>query len=217
MGANPNPIATPSLTIAGLAGSIRRGSFNRSLLMAAKELAAPRLEIQILEISDIPLYNQDLDSLDVPEPVSRLRRQVRSANALLIATPEYNHSVPGVLKNVLDWLSRPPRASALQGKPAAVMGASLGMTGTARAQEQVRQSLVFTNSPTLLQPEVLVSHAEQRFDVSGHLIDAATREVLVGFLSAFEAWITRFEPSRVERDLQSPLPAASVTPVDITT
>ena len=209
MGANPNPNTTPPLTVAGLAGSVRRGSFNRSLLMAAKELAAPRLEIQILEISDIPLYNQDLDSLGAPEVVSRLRRQVRAADALLIATPEYNHGVPGVLKNVLDWLSRPPRASALEGKPTAVMGASPGMTGTARAQEQVRQSLVFTNSPTLLQPEVLVSHAAQKFDANGHLMDAATREVLVGFLRAFEAWITRFEPFRVEQEQVSLAGAAT--------
>lgn len=199
MGANSTSNATTSLTIAGLAGSLRRESFNRSLLMAAKELAAPRLKIQILGISDIPPYNEDLESIGIPEVVTRLRHQVKAADALLIATPEYNHSVPGVLKNVMDWLSRPSRASALEGKPTALMGASTGMTGTARGQDQVRQSLMFTNSPTLLQPEVLVSYADGKFDASGQLTDEATRKVLVGFLQAFEAWITRFAPPRTEQ------------------
>ena len=192
----PDPFftSTTSLTIAGLAGSLRHDSFNRSLLMAAKQLAAPQLDIQVLDISEVPAYNQDLESIGVPDAVRRLRYEVKAADALLIATPEYNHSVPGVLKNVMDWLSRPPRASALEGKPTALMGASTGMMGTARAQDQLRQALVFTNSPTLLQPEVLLSYADRKFDSNGRLTDEDTRRVLVSFLQAFASWITRFAP-----------------------
>jgi chromate reductase, NAD(P)H dehydrogenase (quinone) len=187
-----------SFTIAGLAGSLRRGSFNRSLLLAAKELAPPKLQITILGISDIPSYNQDLESTGIPDVVLQLRQQVRAADSLLIATPEYNHSVPGVLKNVIDWLSRPPRGNALEGKPTALMGASPGPFGTVRAQAHLRQSLVFTNSPTLLQPEVLVSRADEKFDSSGRLTDEATRKFLVGFLEAFQLWIARFATPRAE-------------------
>jgi chromate reductase len=208
MGAIVTPQAT-SWTIAGLAGSVRRGSFNRSLLKAAKDLAAPRLQIQMLDIGDLPLYNQDLESIGIPAVVARLRSAVRDADALLIATPEYNHCVPGVLKNALDWLSRPPHASALQGKPTALMGASTGMTGTARAQEQVRQSLVFTNSPALLQPEMLVSYADAKFDAAGRLTDGTTRQFLVEFLQAFEAWIPRFVPVRA-----NPAPLALAAAAD---
>ena len=189
---------TTSLTIAGIAGSLRRGSFNRSLLAATRELAAPAVVIEILSIADIPLFNQDLEVSGVPRAVTGLRERVRAADAILIATPEYNHSVPGVLKNVLDWLSRPTRASALEGKPAALVGASTGLIGTARAQDHVRQALVFTNSPTLLQPEVLLSKAAEKFDSDGRLTDEATRRVIVEFLEAFKAWIPRFASARPE-------------------
>jgi len=150
--------------IVGIAGSLRRGSFNRALLRTAQELALERLNIQIHEIGDVPLYNQDIEDQTVPQAVDSLRQAVREADGLLIATPEYNHGVPGVLKNAIDWLSRPPRASALNGKPAALMGASPGMTGTARCQSQLRQSFVFTNTPAMLQPEVLVSRAQSSWD-----------------------------------------------------
>jgi chromate reductase len=110
---------------------------------------------------------------------------VRKADGLLIASPEYNHGVPGVLKNAIDWLSRPPRESALNGKVAAVMGASPGMTGTARGQSQLRQAFVFTNTYALLQPEVLVGRAHEKFDADGHLVHEATREFLATFLQHF--------------------------------
>jgi len=179
-------------SVVGVSGSLRRGSFNRALLLTVQEMAAPKLQIAVQEIGDLPLYNQDLETAELPSAVTRLRSAVRAADALLIATPEYNHSVPGVLKNAIDWLSRPPRQSALERKPAAIMGASPGMTGTARAQGHLRQSLVFTNTPTLLQPEVLVARAHEKFDASGRLTDDATRKFLALFIDEFVRWIVRF-------------------------
>jgi chromate reductase, NAD(P)H dehydrogenase (quinone) len=182
----------PPYRIVGIAGSLRRGSFNRALLRTAQELAPERLKIDIYEIRDLPLYNQDIEDQTVPQPVDSLRQALREADGLLIATPEYNHGVPGVLKNAIDWLSRPPRGSALNGKPAALMGASPGMTGTARSQSQLRQSFVFTNTPAMLQPEVLVSGAREKFDANGRLTDEPTRKFLAQFLDQFAAWIPRF-------------------------
>jgi chromate reductase len=181
--------------VVGIAGSLRRASYNRALLRAAQELAPPTLRIEIHEIGDIPLYNEDVEKAGAPDSVARLRSEVGKADGLLIATPEYNHGVPGVMKNTIDWLSRPPRGSVLNGKPAAIMGASLGVVGTARSQNQLRQAFVFTNTPTLLQPEVLVGKAADKFDAEGRLIDQATRDFLVVFLNHFVTWMARFAAS----------------------
>jgi chromate reductase len=178
--------------VAGIAGSLRHASFNRALLRTAAELAPERLHIEIHEIADIPLYNQDVEDQNAPAAVTTLREAVRSADALLIATPEYNHGVPGVLKNTIDWLSRPPRSSALNGKPVAVMGASPGVVGTARSQSQLRQAFVFTNSYAMAQPEVLVGRAHEKFDAEGRLTDEATRKFIAQFLDQFVVWIGRF-------------------------
>ena len=128
------------------------------------------------------MYNGDIEAAGAPLSVVQLRDALRKADGLLIAIPEYNHGVPGVLKNTIDWLSRPPRDSVLNGKVAALMGASPGMTGTARAQSQLRQAFVFTNTYTLLQPEVLVGRRHERFDADGHPVHEATREFLATFL-----------------------------------
>jgi chromate reductase len=168
--------------VVGFAGSLRRGSFNRALLRAATELAPPALHIVIHDLDGIPLYNGDVEAAGAPSSVVQLREAIRQADGLLIATPEYNYGVPGVLKNTIDWLSRPPRDSALNGKVAAVMGASPGMMGTARAQSQLRQAFVFTNTYALLQPEVLVGHAHEKFDGDGRLVHQATRDFLATFL-----------------------------------
>lgn len=190
------PSAEPEpFHIVGIAGSLRRGSFNRALLHSAIALAPPSLRIVTATLDDIPLYNADIDAEVPPAPVRALRDAVRIAHGLLIATPEYNHGVPGVLKNALDWLSRPPRASALQGKVAAIMGASPGMTGTARAQAQLRQTFVFTNTYALLQPEVLVARAADKFAPDGRLIDPPTGEFLKLFLSEFARLIARLQPA----------------------
>jgi chromate reductase len=171
--------------VVGFAGSLRRGSFNRALLRAATELEPPALHIVIHELDGIPLYNADIEAAGVPQSVVQLRDAIRKADGVLIATPEYNHGVPGVLKNTIDWLSRPPRNSALNGKVAAVMGASPGITGTARGQSQLRQAFVFTNTYALLQPEVLVGRAHEKFDADGRLVHQATRDFLATFLQHF--------------------------------
>jgi chromate reductase, NAD(P)H dehydrogenase (quinone) len=171
--------------VVGFAGSLRRGSYNRALLSAATELAPPALQIAIHELDGIPLYNADIEAAGTPTSVVQLRDAIRHADGLLIATPEYNHGVPGVLKNTIDWLSRPPRDSALNSKVAAVMGASPGMTGTARGQAQLRQAFVFTNTYALLQPEVLVGRAHEKFDADGRLVHQPTRDFLATFLQRF--------------------------------
>ena len=179
------------LRVAGFAGSLRAASFNRALLRAAKELAPAEMKIEILEIGGIPVFNADLEAEGDPEPVAAFKRAVGGADGLLIATPEYNLGVPGVTKNVIDWASRPPRGSVLDGKPVALMGATPGMGGTARGQSQLRQAFVFTNSYAMPQPEVLVRKASDLFDSDGRLTDEATREHLARFLAAFGAWIRR--------------------------
>lgn len=183
--------STPAFDIVGFAGSLRRQSYNRALLRAATELAPATLRIVIHELDAIPLYNADVEAAAAPASVVQLRDAIRRADGILIATPEYNHGVPGVLKNAIDWLSRPPQDSALNGKVAAVMGASPGMTGTARGQSQLRQAFVFTNTYALLQPEVLVARAHEKFDADGRLVDEATRNFLATFLQRFAELIAR--------------------------
>lgn len=186
------------IRVVGIAGSLRRASYNRALLRAAAELApAAGMEVGIEELDGIPLFNEDVEAEGVPEAVARLRRRIAEADGLLIATPEYNHGVPGVMKNAIDWLSRPPRRAVLAGKPAALMGASMGMTGSARGQSQLRQSFVFTDTPAMLQPEVLVARAQEKFDAEGRLTDEGTRRFLGIFLASFAEWIGRF-PRRLD-------------------
>ena len=178
------------LIICGIAGSLREGSYNRSLLRAAAEVAPPALEIRVFDgMADIPPFNQDVEAKGDPAGVSALKQAIREADGLLIATPEYNHGVPGVLKNAVDWASRPANDSVLAGKPTAILGASPGITGTARAQSQLRQSFVFTGTPALLKPEILVFKANEKFDDEGRLIHEKTREFLGRLLHELESWI----------------------------
>ena len=179
------------LRVAGFAGSLRKASFNRSLLRAAVELAPEGMTIDILDIAAIPIYNADVEAEGDPEPVADFKRAIGAADGLLIATPEYNLGVPGGTKNAIDWASRPPRESVLGGKPVAVMGATPGMGGTARGQSQLRQAFVFTNSYAMAQPEMLVRRAAELFDANGRLVDEPTREHLGKFLDAFADWIER--------------------------
>jgi len=184
---------THRLRVVGIAGSLRRGSLNQALLQAAVELAPVALEIVPHGLAELPLYNTDLEAGAVPRAVYGLRVAVMQADAVLIATPEYNHGVPGVLKNAIDWLSRPPADSALNGKPCGIIGASPGMTGTARAQAQLRQAFVFTNTYAMLRPEVLVARANTKFDDGGRLTDDGTRNHLSVFLNEFVKWIERMK------------------------
>jgi len=178
--------------VVGIAGSLRRGSLNRALLRAAVESAPAGLRITPHDLADVPLYNGDVEAAGVPQAVLALRDAIRRSDGLLIATPEYNHGVPGVLKNAVDWLSRPPKGSVLDGAVAAIMGASPGMAGTARSQTQLRQAFVFTNTYALLQPEVLVARAHEKFDADGRLTDEKTREFLRTFLARFMELMARF-------------------------
>lgn len=187
--------SSPSLHVASFAGSLRKDSYNRALLRNAQEVAPDDMTVEILDIHDIPLYNADVEEQGDPPSVTTFREGIRSADGLLIATPEYNHGVPAVSKNAVDWASRPPRESPLDEKPVALMGASPGMTGTARGQSQLRQAFEFTNSFCMPQPEVLVARAHEKFDDEGRLIHDRTREHLQKFLSAFAEWIRRVEPT----------------------
>jgi chromate reductase, NAD(P)H dehydrogenase (quinone) len=183
------------IRVLGIAGSLRAGSYNRGLLLAAVELAPEGMEIRLFErLGEIPPYNADVDAAGEPEPVAALRGAIREADALLIATPEYNYGVPGVLKNAIDWASRPAGKAALNRKPAAIMGASGGGSGTARAQLALRQSFVFTETWALLRPEVLVTHSRDRFDAAGRLTDEATREHVHTLLAALADWTRRLAP-----------------------
>lgn len=189
--------STPtSIRITAVAGSLRQGSYNHALLRAAQQLAPAEVHIAIADLSEIPLFNEDIERARIPTAVARLREAVAEADGFLVATPEYNHGVPGVMKNAFDWLSRPPGTSVLNGKPAAIVGASVSITGTARAQSQLRQSFVFTNTPVLLQPEVLVARAHEKFDADGHLTDGPTRAFLELFLHEFALWIEKWTERR---------------------
>ncbi len=181
----------PTLRVLGIAGSLRAGSFNRALLRAAQELAPEGMEIRAFDIAPIPLYNADVEAKGDPEPVAALKTAIREADALLFVTPEYNHGVPGVLKNAIDWASRPPDKTPLKGKPASIMGATPGQGGTIRAQGQLRQTFVFTQTCALLQPEVLVAKAHEKFDKDGRLTDETTRGFVKKHLEALRDWTLR--------------------------
>jgi chromate reductase len=181
-------------TVLAIPGSLRGKSFNRALLRAAREVAPQELPIDVYEeLGSIPLFDEDLETSTSggPESVRRLREQVDRADGLLISTPEYNHSVPGVLKNAIDWLSRPAPREVLAGKPVAVVGASGGPWGTRLAQSALRQTLYATECMVLPSPALYLRNAAALFDESGSLTDAATRERLASFLAAFAAWMAR--------------------------
>ena len=188
--------ARAKLSVLGIAGSLRAGSFNRALLRAGQELAPPGMEITTFDLAPIPLYNGDVEAEGDPEPVAALKAAIRQADALLIVTPEYNFGVPGVLKNAIDWASRPPRSSALHGKQAAIMGATPGMGGTVRAQMQLRQAFVFTQTCAVLSPEILVARAGEKFDASGRLTDEKTRQFVGQLLQALADWTLRLQPKK---------------------
>lgn len=177
------------IRVIAFAGSLRTGSLNRALLRAAAANAPDGMHVDVWDLADIPLFDGDIEAAGDPVAVVRFKRAIADADAMLIACPEYNHGVPGVLKNAIDWASRPPGRSPLSGKLAGIMGASPAQVGTARAQTQLRQAFNFTNTIALLQPEVLVSRAHEKFDAQGQLTDATTREFLGVFLVTFANWI----------------------------
>ena len=184
------------LRVLGIAGSLRKESYNRALLKAAIELAPAELEIQPFErLGEIPLFDADLEARETPPAVEALKAAMREADGILIATPEYNHSIPGVLKNAIDWASRPAGRAAYDGKPVGIMGATPGRGATIRAQAALRQSLG-ADAYLLGKPEMVIAQAGERFDTAGRLTDEATRRHLERFLAAFAAWIGRFRSAR---------------------
>ena len=183
---------TDTLRILGIAGSLRAGSFNRSLLRAAVERAPEDMTIEVFDLAAVPLYNGDVEAAGDPPGVAAFKQAIAAADGVLMATPEYNHGVPGVMKNAIDWASRPPREAPLGGKPVGLIGASPGITGTARGQSQLRQAFEFTNSYCMPQPELLMFKAHEKFDAEGKLIDEQTAEFLEKYLVAFGDWVRRF-------------------------
>jgi chromate reductase len=174
--------------ILGIPGSLRRGSYNRGLLRAAAQLLPVGTTMEIHELDSIPHFNADVLAAGDPPAVYDFKEAIRRADALLIATPENNYSIPGVLKNALDWASRPNKSSVLKGKPVGIIGASTGEGGTVRAQLALRQVFVLTNSLVMVQPELRVPFAAQKFDAEGELLDAQTRDRLASFLVALVEW-----------------------------
>src|SRR5690349_4426667 len=176
-----------SIRILGIAGSLRKTSHNRGVLRAAAELVPEGATIEIFELDGIPGFNQD-EEQNPPEKVAELKRKIREADAILFVTPEYNYSVPGVLKNAIDWASRPYGDNAWDGKPAAIMGASIGGIATARAQYHLRQMMVFLNMFPINQPEVMIGNAAARFDEQGNLTDETTRDFIRQLLQNLVDW-----------------------------
>ncbi len=182
-----------SINVLGFSGSLRKASYNSGLLRAAGELLPEGMTLEIFDLHAIPLYNADNDGGSLPEPVRHFKSRIAVADALLIVTPEYNYSVSGVLKNAIDWASRTPKDSPLNGKPLAMMGAG-GTMGTLRAQMHLRQILQFNGTLPLQKPELYVSKAWEKFDAEGNLLDADTRKAVRSLLEALLAWTLRLIP-----------------------
>jgi chromate reductase len=180
------------LLILGFAGSLRKGSYNKALLRSAAELLPEEAKLEIFDLEGIPPFNQDLEK-QVPEKVKEFKAKIRAADAILIATPEHNYSVPGILKNAIDWASRPYGDNSFEGKPAAIMSASTGMLGGARAQYHLRQIFVFLDMHPVNKPEAIVTFASQKVDEQGRLTDETTRKVIKTLLEALVAWTKKLK------------------------
>lgn len=181
-----------SLNILGIAGSLRKDSYNKALLRAAGELLPEGATLEVFDLEGVPPFNQDLEK-SPPERVRELKAKVRKADAILIATPEWNYSIPGVLKNAIDWASRPYGDNAFDDKPLGIMGASPSTLGTARAQYHLRQCCVFLNMHPLNKPEVMVATAHEKIDGNGRLTDEDTRKRVKDLLAALAAWTLRLK------------------------
>jgi chromate reductase, NAD(P)H dehydrogenase (quinone) len=177
------------VAVLGICGSMRRASLNRALLVSVGEALPPGTQFAFHDGLDrLPIFNSDLDD---PPSVIELKTAIAAADGVVFAVPEYNYSIPGGLKNALDWVSRPPTSSPMRGKPIGLVGAASGMSGTIRAQTHMRQMLVYSDSPCLNQPEVLIPRAHERFNADGTLTDEPTRQLLVRFGIAMVAFIER--------------------------
>jgi len=182
---------TRTFRVIGISGSLRENSYNTATLRAARELAPANLDIGIVTLEGVALFNQDVEAVGWPDRVRELRDEVQAADAVIFASPEYNYSVTGVLKNAIDWLSRPEGDAPLNGKPAAIVGATPSFVGTARSQAHLRQIVFYNAMPLLPTAEVLIARAGERFDDAGRLTDETTRDVLKDMLDKFAAWVER--------------------------
>ena len=175
------------MQVLAISGSLREKSFNTYLLRAARELAPPDMHLEIVGLAAMPPYNEDVREQGFPPTVEDFRRRIQEADAILIASPEYNYSIPGVLKNAIDWASRPP-AQPFDGKPLALMGASPSAFGAGRAQHHLRQVFIYLDAKIVNRPEVMVSNAPMKFDTDGRLVDESTRRQVTALLAALEEW-----------------------------
>jgi chromate reductase len=183
-----------TLNILAFAGSLRKGSYNKMLLRAAVDLAPDEATIEVFDLEEIPPFNQDFEQ-SPPGRVKDFKAKIKAADAILIVTPEYNYSVPGVLKNAIDWCSRPVGDNSWEGKPVAIMSASTGMLGGARAQYHLRQTFVTLDMRPVNKPEIMVNFAAQKFDEKGNLIDDKTKELIRTLLTALITWTRRLQAS----------------------
>lgn len=182
---------TTPIHILGISGSLRQASYNSALIRAAAEVLPENVTFEIYDLAPIPMFNADHET-DAPAAVDEMRNRIRAADALMIATPEYNYSFPGVLKNAIDWMSRPTGQSALNGKPGAIIGAG-GRFGTVRAQLQLRQILVHLNVLLLNRPELMIPLASEKFDAAGQLTDPTVRKQLSDLVAALVTWTRRLQ------------------------
>ena len=181
-----------SIAILGFAGSLRKDSYNKALLRAAMELMPKDASLEIFDLEGIPPFNQDLENR-MPEKVREFKAKIKAANAILIATPEHNYSIPGVLKNAIDWASRPPGDNSFEEKPVAIMSASPGTFGGARAQYHLRQVLVSLNMHAINRPEVIVASVDEKIDEKGNLTDDKTRKKIMRLLENLVDWTKKLE------------------------
>ncbi len=186
---------SPKLDILAIPGSLRRGSFNAALLRAAQAAAPDDVSVEIYDYSDLPLYNGDVEAAGFPPEAIRLKERVLRADALLFGVPEYNYSIPGVLKNAIDWASRPYGQSAWAGKPAAMLGTGGGL-GTARAQYHLRQILTGLDMHVLNKPEIFVANAATKFDENGKLTDSVALSLIAQMMTGLRDWTRRLNPPK---------------------
>ncbi len=186
------------VSILGICGSLRKASFNRLALRAAQTLTPPDSKLEIFDLHEIPMFNQD-DESNPPAAVVEFKKRIRAADAILFSTPEYNYSIPGVLKNAIDWASRPYGDNAWSGKPAAVMSAAPGLFGGIRAHYVLLQSFVFLNMNAMTQPEFAMGKANEKFDAQGNLTDEPSRKLMTQMMANLVDWTRRLQGSLAER------------------
>src|SRR4051812_43544239 len=203
-----------TVRILGIAGSLRRQSYNRAALRAAGGLLPAGATLDVFELDGIPGFSED-DEKNPPAKIVDLKQRIRAADALLFVTPEYNYSVPGVLKNAIDWASRPQGGNAWSGKPAAIMGASIGTIGTARAQYHLRQVFVFLNVYAVNQPEVMIGHAAERFDAHGNLQDETSKNLIRELLQNLVDFTECLRPTDERAGFSSPLDVLPLPPSEV--